>query len=651
MAVLLLAGALDLLAGVPFAGRGVLRAAAVVVAAIAGAGALRPLRRGTAPARVALWIEERHPELRYALVTLAGDPAPLHREALEQRVSSIAWERATQRALLRAVVIPGIVALGAAMLLAALPDTTLGRVAAPRRGDDAMRPVAADAPESAIATLTVTVTPPAYTRLRRSTVEDPTLVTAVVGSRVELRGRGHASRVAITVDGVAHAAGGTGNWSFVLRAGVRPSAIVLRDSVAGAQRVVAIEPRADALPRVTLESPARDTVLRTATGRIPLRAVAVDDFGIASVRFEWIVSAGEGENFTFRSGVAAFPGNDVASRTITASLSLDSMQLAPGSIVHLRAVARDGNSVTGPGEGVSETRMLRVARPSEYDSVAVEAAAPPEADKSVLSQRMLIMQAEALEKRRPRLDRTTLVREATVIARDQANLRKRVGELVFQRLTGEDSGEHSHEDLSPEELMAHAAAESGMPGGATHGDEAPIVAINQPLLEAYNAMWEAQTSLALAELREALPAMYRALDAIQRARAAERLYLRGRQPAVVIDLAKVRLVGERPAGTGARTARPVSTADRALVSRFERALAVAARDGRAAADSLTLLRLSMLGTGAEGRPVLAAALLRAAGALRADDAGAAEAALRDARRVVGGEPRTTRGLPAWGGGW
>ena len=71
--------------------------------------------------------------------------------------------------------------------------------------------------------------------------------------------------------------------------------------------------------------------------------------------------------------------------------------------MHLRAVARDANNVTGPGVGASETRAIRIARADEYDSVAVDAAAPSEADKSVISERMLIMLAEALEKKRPSL--------------------------------------------------------------------------------------------------------------------------------------------------------------------------------------------------------------------------------------------------------
>ena len=63
--------------------------------------------------------------------------------------------------------------------------------------------------------------------------------------------------------------------------------------------------------------------------------------------------------------------------TPRATLGLDQLGLKPGDMVHLRAVARDGNDVSGPGLDASETRVLRVARAGEYDSVAVEGARRP----------------------------------------------------------------------------------------------------------------------------------------------------------------------------------------------------------------------------------------------------------------------------------
>jgi len=76
---------------------------------------------------------------------------------------------------------------------------------------------------------------------------------------------------------------------------------------------------------------------------------------------------------------------------VNAALRLDTLDLKPGDIVHLRAVARDANPASDAEAGSSETRTLRVYRRGESDSVEIEALPPPEVGKSELSQRMLIM--------------------------------------------------------------------------------------------------------------------------------------------------------------------------------------------------------------------------------------------------------------------
>ena len=97
-----------------------------------------------------------------------------------------------------------------------------------------------------------------------------------------------------------------------------------------------------------LVAPAHDSVLRTPTGRIALSADATDDFGLAIAAFEYIISSGEGETFKFASGtLGAREAERDATRRSAASISIDSLALKPGDIVHLRAVARDANDVIG----------------------------------------------------------------------------------------------------------------------------------------------------------------------------------------------------------------------------------------------------------------------------------------------------------------
>jgi hypothetical protein len=334
-------------------------------------------------------------------------------------------------------------------------------------------------------------------------------------------------------------------------------------------------------------------------------------------------------------------------------LSIDSVALTPGDVQHLRAVARDGNTVSGPGVGASETRTIRIARADEYDSLAVDPAAPPESDKSMLSERMLITLAEALEKRRPALRRDTVVRESRAIADDQKKLRRSVGEIVFTRLGGQPTGEE-HSDIDTpagaatmEQLLARADAATNASADAIdfEGGESPVVAVNKPLLEAYNAMWDASTALEQGEPDDALPHMRAALAAMQRAREAERLYLRGRPPQVVVDVARVRLSGK---DKGASSTQPApeagESARRAIAKRFMHVLALAESNPGAAPASLLVLRIDALG----GSPEFASALGDAATALRRGRGGDATAALVRARRALAGAPVARDSIARWG---
>ena len=331
------------------------------------------------------------------------------------------------------------------------------------------------------------------------------------------------------------------------------------------------------------------------------------------------------------------------------------MKLRAGDIIHIRAVARDRNAVSGAGVGVSETRTLRIARADEYDSVAVDAASPPEPEKNVLSQRMLLMMAEALQKARPSTARAAVVRESRTIAVDQTRLRKLVGEIVFQRL-GENEGEEGDaltkrldKPVNPDSVLAAAERATNSNAGKPlegEGDETPIIAINKPLLEAYNHMWSASTELELGEPGKAVPFMRKALEALQRARSAERVYLRGKVRTVVVDVARVRLAGKDKGASNERAPRlALDPARAARLARFDATLTLSSRNPAAAVDSLLVLRLDLLDRDAAG----ARALDDAANALRAGRD--ATTALIRARRALSGGIERRDALSLWGADW
>jgi hypothetical protein len=229
-----------------------------------------------------------------------------------------------------------------------------------------------------------------------------------------------------------------------------------------------------------------------------------------------------------------------------------------------------------------------------------------------------------------------------------------VGQLIFTRLTGEE-----HEDeaaaaladtVSPAEALlraASAATGADVANPLEHEEEGgPVIGVNRPLLEAFNAMWEAERRLGIGEPRAALPHMRAALAAIQKARAAERIYLRGRPPKIVLDINRIRLQGKQDGIDPTRRAPGPSAVAPALAhrARFHAALELLSRDPAAAVDSLVLVRVDALAE----LPRLAAALDAAIADLRSGRD--ATAALRVAWRALVGEPSSGR-ASRWSGAW
>ena len=635
----------DAIAPVGLNVRVVLRVIAILAGLVVGLTFVWRDRRVRELDRVALWIEERVPALSFALVTAVefGDPTLL----VDMRTSdwtTLAWHRGLSRLLT-----PLVALVAATVVLLALPSGVVARAAAPRRGDSLSR--ASRTAANRIDPLVAELRPPVYSGARRQEIDEPRDVRALVGSVLTLRGRGDAGGIiAIASADTTLASADADRWQITLRVSAKPLAIRLTDGTH--VRIIAVEPIVDAPPQVALTLPVHDSVLRVPSGRLPLAAEATDDYAIASASFEYIVSSGEGETFTFKSGVLGAVHSSGKQLKLSATLSLDSLHLKPGDIVHLRAVARDANDVTGPGVGASETRAIRIARAGEYDSVAVDAAAPPDAEQNVVSERMLIMLAEALEKQRPRLARDSVRDESHAIGVDQKKLRRAVGDVVFTRLGGAPTGEE-HTDESPEraktmqEMLARAdsATNRSIDPVDFEGGESPVVAVNKPLLEAYNAMWDASTALELGDPGAALPHMRRALAAIQKARAAERLYLRGAPPPVVIDIDKARLKGkDKGASSTRRPEMPIDSVTSIRANRLDHAIEIARTSSSAAADSLLLLRVDALADA----PAFASALGDAAAAVRRGDGAAATDALARARRALVGAPIVRDSLSRWG---
>ncbi len=583
--------------------------------------------------RVALWIEERVPSLHYSLVTAIETHGAPFREGMERLVARERFGDITRRAILRGAGPAVAAAIFAGLLLYISPTAAFGGGRLFRgSSESAGRAVPAG---SRLEGLEVVVAPPAYSRESASTLDDPSSINALVGSRITIRGEGRA-------DGVTGEAGGTrlgisdgrGGWTATLTMPAKPAALTLHDREY--ERIIVLEPRPDNPPRIVLTSPERDSILRVPQLVLRMNATASDDVGLSGAYFEYLVSSGSGEIFSARTittPIVQFNGSRRGS--LSATLDLSTLKLNQGDVVSIRAITQDVNTLTGPGLATSDTRTYRIARADEYDSVAVDPAGPLPIDSSAMSQRMLILMTEKLVREQKGLTRQQLVKRSTEIGDLEDRIRKRVHEILFEQEGGEESD-------------AGAAAPEGpetAPEEHAHSDEAVPVR-NADLLEAYNALWEAVRSLQIAEPAPALPPMRVALKALDRARLANRMYLRGLPPKVVVDLARVRMTGKEKGVANVRT--PLTRADSVRVRierRFEDAIAMIEARPADAIRAFTLVQVEALSSS----PAFASAVGEAVDAMRKGRD--ATLPLLKARRALSGNPESQPGLPAWSGGW
>ncbi|MFL5383706.1 MAG: hypothetical protein ACJ8GN_14395 [Longimicrobiaceae bacterium] len=659
-----------------------------------------------APRRFALLAEERIPELENRLITAfdvsIGDPESLVARAFvadaERRLAGIEVQGVSPLRIgtpVLVLVTSWAVALAFALAFPTTAREAWGRWIHPRDAYEQRwrevrantLPAVAEPPMPAFDELRWRVAPPAYTGLAAADARGEEPLQALAGSRVRLRSaffdRWDAVRALRIGGGELPVHRERGEWWVEWtqapgERGIALEAVAHGDAVSRVVVPVVVLP--DRAPDVELTAPAQDLVLAGARGRVVVRAMAADDYGVGDFDLAWSRTRGSGESFQYLEGRWPFGslGRGGHGATGERVLDLAAMQLEPGDVIHVRAVARDRNHVTGPGESVSRTRVIRIARPEEMDQVNTDVGFPLELPKDpLLSQRMLLIRTERLNGDRGRIPAAQLRARAAEIAGDQGRLRERVGEQIFTRSTGglqdpgiergftEEGGAVHRDEAQPpagqppaagtrefsQQVLDAASAATGQGTldevGHRH-DADPILSVDQALLRLYNLMWAAERELNQAAPDAALPHQRQALVIIDELRKAERLYPSAnvRVDAVNVDSARGQGKLDEAAPTARAAARALPSAD-ALLAEIDR---TAARAGtmppRAFSLQLSALAARALG-GAGADPQAAALLSRASAEAQAGRAGAARALLLRARaRIAPAATARGRALPA-----
>jgi hypothetical protein len=598
----------------PNVARMLARAAGFVTAA----AVLWRWRRVYSTPQVALWLEERAPEFQYAVVTRLEPRYAGISGYLDQAIGTVPLRARLSRVAGRRLLPAAIVAAVGFTALAIAARDDVPRVA---RSAGVIEGAASLRIPAPLADLSVRIEPPAYTGQQTRDLRDPEAIQAIVGSRVTIRGRWPAEDVTARLGASILMVGGD-EWRTAFTMPPEPRALRLRHAPTGAERVLVVEPVQDMPPRAVLTAPARDTMFRAAPANIRVAAEISDDIGLADATIEYMISSGEGETFVARTGRAVtrnFAG--ARSGRLSGALTGAELRLGPGDMLSIRAMARDRNTVSGPGVGTSDTRTIRIARGDEYDSLSVEAMAPMFGDSALLSQRMILQRTEQLVRALPSLSRDSLVRRAAEIAFDQERLRDRVHSVVYPG--------HEHADESP---MAGEPPDHAEPADPVDAD----------LKVAYEAMWEAGRELRIASPATAVPPMRVAADALDRARLGSRVYLRGGTARVVVDIDRVRLTGTERGQSSLRPPRArADTLRHALVARLARLAADTVSPPQARINALSELRVELLPVS----PRAAGALAAASDAIRAGRD--PREGIAAATRELAGEATVSEQVPPW----
>ena len=598
---------------VPFAPE--FRAAVLPLALLAGAGTLffvlwRRRFVWSIP-RVALWVEERVPELRYALMT-AIDARYAHQlgERLAPIVARANPGAFVRRAAWRSILPAGIVLLLTGATFAVMPATW--REAAVGVG-------AADAPAeeeipSRLEDLRGSVTPPAYAMRSGHEIlefEDPASIAGLVGSQIDLHGLGTPDGLEIQLGQTALTATPDGSDGWMSEFTMPDSAVALELRDREYRRLIVIAPREDEAPSVELLLPQRDTTVRVVRGDIALQARMSDDIGLGGAFFESIVTMGQEEgHITFRRDTLQRRNfSQARNGEFAMTVPLADFRLGEGDMLSLRAVTFDNNTLSGPSYTTSETRVLRVATSSEYDSLAIEGAPPPN-DTLFLTLRYIIQLTEEIHADKDRLDRDLFVDSAQTIG------------LQLRRVI-----------RTVEQMQVEWTMEGVF-------DPNPLLA------EAHEALWEGARALYIAETGEALPPLWAALALLEEYALADRYYFRGQPPELLVNLGRVRLQGTDTGYAEPRVQRPVSGELRQeMLEHYTRSVQFLETAPDSALNTLMLMQVDAL----RQYPDLATFLGEAIDAIRDDEDPSAP--LADVRRYLEGETIVRRTLTSWSAMW
>jgi len=323
----------------------------------------------------------------------------------------------------------------------------------------------------------------------------------------------------------------------------------------------------DRPPVVRVIAPDRSLVLGTPGQRQwPLQFEASDDYGVvATAQLKVTLAQGSGENITFREQTFSLSGTGPATqRRFARTLDLAALGATEGNDVIAQLTVRDTHTPTAQS-AQSSSVILRLPSTAEIQGTDLEGMVKKTLPAYFRSQRQIIIDAEALIKRRRQLPAEEFIKRADAIGVDQRILRLRYGQFLGEESEGgakppptsdalptsdapasTHDADHDHDGEHAQAQAGHDDHDHGAPTdgnaavfgsasdvlseyGHTH-DHAEAATLLDPktratLKAALDQMWSSEGELRQGQPERALPYAYKALGFIKEVQQAERIYL------------------------------------------------------------------------------------------------------------------------------
>ncbi|MDQ3417802.1 MAG: DUF4175 domain-containing protein [Acidobacteriota bacterium] len=321
-------------------------------------------------------------------------------------------------------------------LVVTLAASVLWAPATQRAVQDAAARVAEGLPPITTAPVRVRIEPPAYTGRQATTLDSPTRIEALEGSRISFLLR-EGGRVRF------------GNVPLQSPMVARESGYFAVESEGSTEQqgrlLIPLNVIRDRVPTVRIDAPGRDLYFARGDRTVPVTIHAADDLSLAKVELRYTKVSGTGEQFEFEEGALPVRLQRTSAREWQASgeLALGALRLGPGDSLVYRAVAQDGRAGSA-GLATSDTYFVEIAGPGQVALDGVDM--PPELERYAMSQQMIVLKLERLRPRIATLSREALEEETAGIATEQRTVRANFVFLLGGHVEDEEvEAEHSHE--------------------------------------------------------------------------------------------------------------------------------------------------------------------------------------------------------------